>query len=642
MIGRRTCVLLVLALLRLQEVFAAGAIDHRMIAAAAPQPEESTGPASREALESFVDGFMASRLRTGAIAGAVVAVVKDDTLFFAKGYGYADIDKSQRVDAQRTLFRPGSISKLFVWTAVMQLVERGQLDLDADVNGYLADFKIPATYPQPITLRNLMTHSSGLEDLTYFFPDPGGKTLPMGQWLARHVPARVRPPATDFSSGTQAAYSNWGAVLAAYIVAVRSGTSFEEYVERNIFAPLAMNAATFREPLPPALAASVSNGYERMNGAFEPQPFEVIRPYGPAGGLSATATDMARFMLAYLNEGELQGARILAPRSVHAMLTRTLSPDPAVNGLALGFYETWTNAHRVVGHGGDTRFFHSVLSLLPEHKTGIFVSTNTSGPGAWASEELARAFIQQYFPARLPSVLPPADAGARNQRYVGRYRTQSRSQTSYESFLTALDDLIVTAQPDGTLLFDDPLDGREARWAEVGDGVFRRIDDDVFVAFKGDDGGRATHLVGPFAPTAYERVQWYETFRFHAAVAGVCLLVFVTVLVGAYRRRHQQGGGVLRWAVPMLSMACALLVVASIGGFAALSTLDAPNLLRVSLTLAVLAVVPVLGAIMFLVLAWRARAWQQRTRWYYALATLAALVFLYELHYWNLFGYRFG
>jgi CubicO group peptidase (beta-lactamase class C family) len=631
-------------LLRASGVFAGGAVDYRPVATAAPQALEPGEPITRAAVESFVDGFMASRLRTGNIAGAVVAVVKDGELFFAKGYGYADVEKSVPVDAQQTLFRPGSISKLFVWTAVMQLVEQRKLDLDTDINAYLDDFKIPDSYPQPITLRNLMTHTSGFEDTTYFSADPGGKMLPPGDWLARHIPARVRPPATDFSSGTRAGYSNWAAILAAYIVATRSGMSFEEYVERNIFVPLGMMAATFREPLPPPLAARLSGGYAVSNGAFERQPFETIRPFGPAGGLSATATDMARFMLAYLNAGTLQGARILAPETVHAVVARTLSPDAAVNGLALGFYETWINGRRVVGHGGDTRYFHSVLSLLPSANIGVFVSTNTSGQGSWAAEELARAFVQQYFPAHLPTIRPPADASDRNARYVGRYRTLSRNQTSYESFLAALDDLIVAALPDGTLFFPDPLDGRAGRWVEVGEGVFRRIDDDVFVAFKSEHGERVNYLVGPFAPTAYERVRWYETLGFHLWVAGACLVVFVTMLAVAIRGRQgeQRDSSALRWARLTLSSACVLLLAAALGILVALSSLDSPNLLRVGLTLALVAVFPVLAAISFTGIVWRAGPCKRGVRWHYALTTVAAVVFLCVLHYWNLLGYHLG
>ena len=125
--------------------------------------QEEQGPTDPAELEAFLDELLAKDMEEYHIAGAAVSVVKDGKLFFAKGYGYADLEKGIPVDPEQTIFRIGSIGKMFTWTAVMQLVEQGKLDLDADVNTYL-DFRIPDTYPQPITLKHLMTHTSGFED----------------------------------------------------------------------------------------------------------------------------------------------------------------------------------------------------------------------------------------------------------------------------------------------------------------------------------------------------------------------------------------------------------------------------------------------------------------------------------------------
>src|SRR5712691_6399647 len=118
-------------------------------AAAAPATPAGTPEMTAEDVSAFLDGIMPQQLAREDIAGAVVSIVKDGKVLFARGYGYADVEKKTPVSPDNTLFRPGSISKLFTWTAVMQLVEQGKLDLDGDVNDYL-DFKIPPTYPQPI------------------------------------------------------------------------------------------------------------------------------------------------------------------------------------------------------------------------------------------------------------------------------------------------------------------------------------------------------------------------------------------------------------------------------------------------------------------------------------------------------------
>src|SRR5919205_3849970 len=143
-------------------------------------------------LEAFLDDLLARQLAERHIPGASLAVVKDGRLFFAKGYGYANLEQHTPVVADQTLLRAGSVAKLFTWTAIMQLVEQGKLDLNADVNTYLADFKIPATYPAPITLAHLLTHTAGFEDRQLGISvSRVADLVPLGTYLARKMPARV-------------------------------------------------------------------------------------------------------------------------------------------------------------------------------------------------------------------------------------------------------------------------------------------------------------------------------------------------------------------------------------------------------------------------------------------------------------------
>ena len=203
-----------------------------MQTAAAGPEVASPRTLDRPDLEAWLDGMVPYALKAGDIAGAVVVVVKDGSVLLQKGYGYEDVEKQVPVDPARTLFRPGSVSKLFTWTSIMQLVEAGKLDLDADVNKYLKDFQVASTYPQPVTLRNIMTHTSGFEDggVGYLFAEKAEDLLPLGEWVAKHEPARVRPPTTDWADGTHASYSNWATALAGHIVEIISGQSFDDYV----------------------------------------------------------------------------------------------------------------------------------------------------------------------------------------------------------------------------------------------------------------------------------------------------------------------------------------------------------------------------------------------------------------------------
>ena len=261
-----------------------------------------------------------------------------------------------------------------------------------------------------------------------------------------------------------------------------------------------MERSTFGEPLPESLAPRMSGGYTFEAGAFKRHGFEFIHAAGPAGSLSSTAADMARFMLAHLQDGALGEARILKPETAQLMHTRTMSPDPALNGHALGFYETCINGRRVIGHGGDTGFFHSVLSLLPESGLGLFASVNTGGQGGRTSVELERAFFNHYFPAELPVVKPPADAAKRNARYAGSYRALRHSYTKFEKVFAALGER--RRHCDAGRHAADERHLRQAR--ALGRSGRRRVpraeQRTCSLLSKAMTAATATHVVGPFPP----------------------------------------------------------------------------------------------------------------------------------------------
>jgi CubicO group peptidase (beta-lactamase class C family) len=630
---------------------ASASVEYQAVSGAAPQPRPRTQPLSAAELTEFIDGTMAIQLDAKPAAGATISVVKDGALLLAKGYGYADVEKRVPVDPEQTLFRPGSTSKLFTWTAVMQLVEQGKLDLDVDVNTYLKDFQLPQTYPEPITLRNLLTHTAGLEDggLGYLIGRSEKDLAPLGDFLELHMPARIRAPTKDFASGVNASYSNWGTALAGHIVATVSGMEFDEYIERHIYQPLGMTSSSFREPLPPGLRERMSHGYRFKNGRFEKHDFEFIHNFGPAGSMSTTATDMAKFMLAHLNGGALGEARILKPETAQLMHSRTLSPNPALSGGALGFYETWLNGRRAIGHGGDTVYFHTQMLLVPEENLGVFVSFNTDNAG-FASVDIARAVIKHVLPADLPVVKVRSDAQQRNARYAGSYRALRHSHTKAEKVLAAFGDFSVAALPDGTLMFRDILEAHPTRWVEVGDGVFRQELDDTFVAFVGGEGGQATHMVGPFAPIAFARVGWYESPMLHGLIIVIGVALFISILVSAIRRRKADRAGIprLRWARFALAAAGVLLIgfllglVISVAGGLEELIFAYPTSFYVSLALPLLALPLTLLAIYYAVQLWRTRAWTLGTRLHYSVTLVSVLLFFWVLSYWNLIGYRFG
>lgn len=605
-----------------------------------PTPELTS---ARE-LETFIDGVMAAHMQAQDIPAAVIAIVKDGQLFFAKGYGYADREKRTPVDPARTLFRPGSISKLFTWTAVMQLHERGLLDLEADVNKYLKDFQTPATYPQPITMKHLLTHTPGFEDggLGYLFVRSADEIVPLSGSLKDHIPWRVRPP------GTYSSYSNYGTALAGLIVANISGMPFEEYVEKNIFAPLGMDRSTFREPLPPNLAADMATGYKREKGAYKKEGFEFISNFGPAGALSSTATDMARFMIAHLQDGRLGDARILQEATAREMHSQHYTLDPRLPGMAYGFYEMRLNGQRMIGHGGDTQWFHSDLVLLLEQNVGIFVSYVTNG--GRARSELLKAFLDRYFPdpaEALPA--KPSDFQTRGRRFAGSYCFTRHNWSTIEKLGALASTVSVSVTSDNTLLLSGLL-GQSFQFVEVAPLLFQQADGWQTMVFKEDESGRITHMflgMLPFMPTY--RVAWFETRAFSLALFGLGILLCVTTLVSAFYHRKEAKAipRSSRWAV-RLAVAVSGLTLLFLGSFIAIVANNVDSLLYgIPVSLSLVLVLPhvtsvlTIGATAFCALAWKERWWTLVRRVHYSLFAFAALALVWFYFHWNVLGFRY-
>ncbi len=439
-------------------------------AAAAPPAATPVATASaghtldRTDVESWLDGFLPYALERGDAAGAVVSVVKDGQVLLAKGYGYSDAEKRTPVDPQTTLFRPGSTSKLFTWTAVMQLVEQGKVNLDHDVNEYL-DFKMPERSDGPITLRNIMTHTAGFEEQIKELIVEDPKRLPALRDYARNAtPTRI------FKACSTPAYSNYATALAGYVVERVSGQSFDDYIEGHIFKPLGMTHASFRQPLPESLAPTMSKGY--VQASLPAKPFEIVVP-APAGSLSASGADMARFMIAHLEGGEYAGGRILGPEVLKQMHETPLTMIPPLNRMMLGFYEQNRNGHRVISHGGDTGYFHSYLHLFIDDHVGIFLSVNSLGREGAAGairEALFEQFADRYFPGPADSrTVDAAMAAAHAAQLAGYYDDSRRPDTSFLSIAGLLSPVNVTSNADGTIslsLFKG-INGAVAKYHEV-------------------------------------------------------------------------------------------------------------------------------------------------------------------------------
>ena len=491
--------------------------------------------------ENWLDGFMPYALETGDVAGALVVVVKNGETILAKGYGYADVAARTPVDPERTLFRPGSTSKLFTWTAVMQLVEQGKLDLDRDVNEYL-DFRLPDR-GAPITLRNIMTHTAGFEEkVKDLIADDPRQLVPLRKYVAEGIPTRI------FKAGTTPAYSNYATALAGYIVQRVSGQTFDDYVDAHIFKPLGMTHSSFRQPLPAALAADAAKGYDL---ASQPaKAYEIVNA-APAGSLASSGTDMARFMIAHLEGGAAGDARILDPQTAKLMHETPLTMIPPLNRMMLGFYEQNYNGHRVISHGGDTEYFHSYLHLFLDDHVGLFVSVNSAGREGAAHtirEALFEQFAHRYFPAAPDTRrVDPRLAAAHAQTLAGYYDDSRRVDTTFLSVLGLIAPIRVIADKDGTVTISllQGINQAKRSYHEIQPFVWVDPDSRWRLAAKLQD-GRVTRLsadeVSPFM--VFEPTPWWRSPAWLQPAAGLSLACcFLTALlwpVAAIVRRRQR------------------------------------------------------------------------------------------------------
>jgi len=621
-------------------------------------PAQVQGPTDAVEMEAFLDDLFAHQMEEYHIAGAAVAIVKDGQLFFTKGYGYADIENKIPVDPETTIFRTGSVGKVITWTAVMQLVEKGKLDLDADVNTYL-DFRIPDTYPQPITLKHLMTHTSGIEDrwLGSLTTD-ASELVSAREWLIDNFPGRVRPP------GEAAGYSNYNAMLAGYIVAQVSGEPYEEYIQKHIFDPLGMTHSTVQPQLPQGMRPFASKSYTYVDGAFQQFPdYFTQQAVLPSGYHQTSITDMARFMIARLEGGFYGDAssevRILEETTAQKMLTPLYTPDPRLKGTAYGLFDFSDNGQWVLGHSGYAPVMNIELMLLPDQHLGIYIVYNSlEARGAGLADQhvgFQRAFFDHYYPApAVAPIQPPADFAARADRFAGYYRDANSHSTTPEKAQYLVSVLEIRNGGDSTLVV--PMgEGLELRFVEAEPLYFRQMDGPFSMFFREDDKGNIVYMFTDILPQwGFRKLDWYETPGFNMLLALVCVLVFLSMLPVALIRtirgrrndKRSNSRGVrtaerIIFAIVLLNLLFVVGIAAWFRPMHPSELHDIPRIVEIVMGLGVLAAALTVGALFYTVLAWKNRYWGVTFRVYYILVTIVAVAFVWFLNYWNWLGWRY-
>ncbi len=466
-------------------------------------------------LEAYFDGAIEAQMDNNNIAGGALSIVHAGGTVLLKGYGYANVENKERVDPDKTLFRIGSITKLFVWTAIMQLYSEGKLDLDDDVNQYFSGFQVGNNYDEIITIKHLMTHTPGFEDEIFgLFARSEESLKPLGEILQDEMPKRVRRP------GKHSSYSNHGTGMAAYIVEKVSGISFDDYAEQKIFDPLMMHDITVRQPIPDHLSGQLSKGHAYEKGEFRAREFEYV-PLAPVGAASASASSMARLMLMYLNHGSLEDAEILDSTTYELMTSPAHSHHPQANPMLHGFMDVSQNGERIIGHGGDTRYFHSLMALFPEHELGIFLSFN-SELGGGVSQDILENFVDRFFPEEVASIDPSAQDEL--MRFEGEFAANRHSHDDLLKVAKLMSVTNIEATPDGYL---KTVSGENVDyWVRLDNLTFRNIDNSDMILFEENELGKiSSFFLGSLPIIAFDKLEGLDKVSNHTSLFTFCILV---------------------------------------------------------------------------------------------------------------------
>jgi CubicO group peptidase (beta-lactamase class C family) len=614
------------------------------------------GIISQQEFANYVDNFFDQEMSKSHVPGAVISVVKDGTVFFAKGYGYANLEKKTPVVADRTLFRVASLSKLFTATATMQLYEQGQLDLEGDVSQYLERFQLDNPHSQPVTFAQLMMHTDGsTKRLVGLAARTEPEMTPLGDYLADYMPPIVWQPGRFYS------YSNHAIALLGYLVEQISGRPYLDYINANILQPLDMQRSSFAQPPPPDLADNLAVGYQYQKGNYKAVPYLYLN-IAPAASLSATATDMAHFMIAHLQQGRYQNQRILEADTAKLMHQTHFKPHPKLPGTSYGFRERLVNNMRAIGHLGSLRGYSSSLTLIPEQNIGIFIASNSfSG----IHSKFLTQFFDHYFPVDQNST-PTQSLDASQvelERFTGTYRDLEYPRHTLAKLAGSFKHIQIKKGDDNRLQIQTPnlffLNKiKPVQLEPVAPLLFKRMDTPTFTAFEENEAGEITFAYNPLFPKigTYQRISWYEGIWVQFGLVGFCVVVFLSAMIRGivhpliqwWRGKHTSDKQQYNSAWLLAGAIATLNLVFLIGLPLSLWLIGVWKLVYgvlpvaiAFLCLPVLTALATLGLLAFTVLAWTNHDWSFGARSHYSVITLTALVFIGVLAYWNLLGFQF-
>lgn len=608
----------------------------------------------KEDLQSFMDTTFQKKMTEQHVPGAVITVVKDGQVILSKGYGYADLENKVPMTADKTLVRIASVSKLFTYTAMMQLYEQGKVDLKADVNKYLKGYTLKNEYSVPVTVEELLTHTSGIDDNRIADLSKDKKDLlPMNDFLKKHLPKVVRKPGTIIN------YSSYDTALAGGIIEQISREPLNKFIQDNIFEPLEMKDSTLdRDMNPKGLEA----GYNYENGKIvKAKAVEGYFNNYAIGGIISTSEDMAKFMIAQLNNGAYKDKRILKGSTAINMHSQHETFDVRLPGMAYGFNEKIINGYRAIEHlGYSPDNIYSDMTLFPEENLGVFISVNQGMNNVpdEVVEEMVKKYFSQKEAIKDKKNISTGESDLKN--FIGTYRFSENPVSTFhkgDAFPEG-EDITISLKDEKTLILKgkDVFVGNEytTNITELEPLVFKRADNGEYVIFKKNEAGEIYYLAQQQDSWhgTYEKLNWYELPKVQIGIAIFCLVVFlVSVIYSIGRMIYITIKKKSSELNPLKKTNFGMAFVISLLNFtffiAALFVLGEPTRYGISIEAKLLLCLPILELILnlfflvLIVLDWVKKNSKLYARVYHLTVALTGVLYIWFLNYWNLFGFKY-
>lgn len=594
-------------------------------------------------LESFIDGYVTSKINDFEPPGMTVAVVLGEQTL-SKGYGLANAETSALSD-KNTLFRIGSISKLFVWLSAHMLAEEGKLDLDQPLNEIAPALNIEEAFDRQITMRDLMSHRPGFEDHLQDFIDPN-RNISIEEAVTTRKPSRVAPP------GERTSYSNTGTNIAAYVIEQVSGMKYYDFVESRILEPVGLVSTTLYDPglerNPEELEARMAQPHKMESGVAKVIKFMAIRPQEPVGAVAMDAVDAATFMRMLLNQTQYEGGRLLSAQTWQK-IQRPAFDNVIGDDMGWGFMLNEVDGLATIGHGGATRFL-SWMFIVPELDMGVFVSSNMDTAES-RGEKLAWSIVRQVTgTGTLAEFLALKGNVDEANTIAGTYLNNRRPFRGGANLFNLGSDTEITATEDGYLLFGST----PTRYAPIGDNLWINQNGVRLGVVKNRDGD-VIRLQSGFGSSTLEKIGFLSSSNALLVGFGGTLLFSITAILGMYYRFAREAhtsviGQVLRW-VNVLSVLLWLAFFVTFGISMVtlmdldISTIDEspfpPITLKIALTLTIALCIQGIIHLVCVWPVWTKSGWTIWQRMHFTLYAACSIFAVFLLFHWGLIGADF-